>query len=983
MKKKRLLSRLVLPLLLLLSVATWAQPAKKVTGKVTDAAGVGMPGVSVLVKGTNNGTSTDANGSYSISAADGSTLVFSSVGFGTKEALVGAAEVNISLATSTSTNLNEVVVIGYGTVKKKDLTGAITTIGQKDFVRGPITSPEGLINGKVAGVQITQGSGEPGAGSRIRIRAGTSLNASNDPLIVVDGVPLAGGRIDGSPNALNLINPNDIESFNVLKDASAAAIYGSRAANGVIIITTKKGSKGGKLRVNFSSLNSVAVPIKTADVMNGSEFTNYINSTGNAAAIALLTPGGNTDWQDEIYQPAFMTDNNINLSGGVKFLPYRLSIGYLKQNGILKNGDLERASVALNLSPRFFDNHLTVNANLKYANSQSRFANQGAIGSAVSFDPTKPILSGKNDLGGYTEWTQPNGEPWTNAPRNPLGLLNLRDDNSNVNRFIGNIQLDYKFHFLPELKANLNVGGDFSKGTGTVFVPDYAASNIATKGRWNQYEQKRSNKLMEFYLNYAKDLKALRSRIDVSTGYSYQDWETKSPSFPVFRADRVTEEAKAGIDFQTQNTLISFWGRFNYTLMDRYILTGTLRRDGSSRFSQDNRWGNFPAFAFAWKISEEGFLKNQTLISDLKLRAGWGITGQQDGIGDYAYQPNFFYGDSAARYQFGNQFVTVARPAGYDANLKWEETESRNIGIDIGLWQNRVTFNADYYEKDTRDLLATVPVPSGTNFTNRLLVNVGSIVNKGLEFTLNVTAIRKTDFNLDFGFNVTNIIQNEITRLQLVNDPKFIGFEVGGTGFNNIQIQSVGHRPFTYFMHKQVYDANNKPIEGLYEDQNRDGIITDADKYRIKNPDPTVFMGFTANASYKKLSAGFVMRANLKNYNYNAVKANTGNRQAIIANQPFINNGHRNVLYTGFLQRQVWSDYYLENASFLRMDNAFLNYNFGKILKGKANLRVSANVQNVFVITKYTGLDPEVSGGIDGNVYPRPRTYALGVNLDF
>jgi iron complex outermembrane receptor protein len=983
MKKKRLLSRLVLPLLLLLSVATWAQPAKKVTGKVTDAAGVGMPGVSVLVKGTNNGASTDANGSYSITAADGATLVFSSVGFGTKEALVGAAEVNISLAISTSTNLNEVVVIGYGTAKKKDLTGAITTVGQKDFVKGPIVSPEGLINGKVPGVQITQGSGEPGAGSRIRIRGGTSLNASNDPLIVVDGVPLDNNGISGSPNALALINPNDIESFNILKDASAAAIYGSRAANGVIIITTKKGNKGGKLRVGFSSVNSVAVNRGEVDVLSPSEFTSFVNSRGTASDKALLTAGGSTNWQDEIYRNAFMTDNNINLSGGIKFLPYRFSVGYLNQDGILKDGNLQRTTVSLNLSPRFLDNHLSVNANIKYANSQSKFADGGAIGSAVYFDPTKPILSGKNDYGGYFEWLQSNGLPNTIAPRNPVGLLNQNDNQSNVNRVVGNIQLDYKFHFLPELRANLNVGGDFSKGGGTTFIPEFAASTFNRKGVNNQYEQTKTNKLLEFYLNYAKDLTAIKSRVDLLGGYSYQDWETKSPSFADYSADGVTVQKQPGIDFQTQNTLISFWGRFTYTLMDRYILTATMRRDGSSRFSEDNRWGNFPALAFAWKISEEGFMKNQTLFSDLKLRAGWGITGQQDGISDYGYQPNIFYGDSAARYQFGNQYVIVARPAGFDANLKWEETESRNIGIDMGFAQNRITVNADYYEKNTKDLLASVPAPAGTNFTNELLTNVGSIKNKGFEFAISATAVKKKDFTLDLGYNITYLIQNEITNLQLVNDPTYLGAEVGGTGFNNIQIHSVGYRPFTYFLYKQIYGKDGKPIESLYEDRNRDGIINQNDKYRTKNPDPRIFMGFTANATYKKLSAGFVMRANLQNYMYNAVKANSGILANVSTGQGYLNNAHRDVLYTNFIQRQTWSDYYLENASFVRMDNAFLNYNFGKIINGKANLRISANVQNVFVITNYTGLDPELSGGIDNTIYPRPRTYALGVNLDF
>ena len=983
MFKKRLLKALVLPMLMLLSVAAWSQSGKKVTGKVSDASGVGLPGVSVTVKGSATGTNTDANGNYTLNVPAGATLVFSSVGFGTKEITASGDALNMILLPSTATNLNEVVVIGYGTARKKDLTGSVSSVGQKDFVKGPITSPEGLINGKVPGVQITQGRGEPGSGSRIRIRGGTSLNASNDPLIVVDGVPLDNNGISGSPNALSLINPNDIESFNILKDASAAAIYGSRAANGVILITTKKGSKGGKLRVSFSSLNSVAVNRGSVDVLKADEFAALVNARGSASDRALLTANGATDWQDQIYRNAFMTDNNISLTGGVKFMPYRFSLGYLNQDGILKNGNLQRTTASLNLSPKFLDNHLSVNTNLKFSNSKSDFANGGAIGSAVYFDPTKPIYSGKNVYGGYYEWLQSNGQPNTIAPRNPVGLLNQNDNTSNVNRFVGNVQLDYKFHFLPELRANLNVGGDFSKGGGNIFIPATAASAFVRKGVKNQYEQTKTNKLLEFYLNYAKDLKGIKSRVDALAGYSYQDWETKSPAFPDMSADGVTVQKPAGIPFQTQNTIISFWGRFTYTLMDRYIVTATMRRDGSSRFSEENRWGNFPSVAAAWKVTEEGFMKGQTLFSDLKLRAGWGITGQQDGIADYGYQPNIFYGDSAARYQFGNQYVTVARPSGFDANLKWEETESRNIGIDMGFMENRIVVNADYYEKDTKDLLARVPAPAGTNFTNELLTNVGSTKNKGFEFAITATVVKKKDFSVDLGYNITYIIQNEITKLQLVNDPSYLGAEVGGTGFNNIQIQSVDHRPYTYFLYKQIYGANGKPIEGLYEDKNRDGIINQNDKYYTKNPEPRIYMGFTANASLKKFSTGFVMRANLQNYMYNAVKANSGILQNVLTGQNYLSNAHRDVLYTNFTERQTWSDYYLENASFLRMDNCYVNYNFGKILGGKTNLRVSANVQNVFVVTRYTGLDPELSGGIDNTIYPRPRTYSIGVNLDF
>jgi iron complex outermembrane receptor protein len=984
MKSANLLKMIVLPVLLLLATAVMAQQPVKVTGRVTDAKdGTGLSGASVIVKGTSNGTSTDANGNFTITAPQNATLVITSVGFGTREAVVTGQNVNIGLSTTASAQLNEVVVVGYGTSRKKDLTGSVALVTAKDFVKGPITTPDQLIAGKVAGVQITPNGGSPGSGSRIRIRGGTSLNASNDPLIVIDGVPVDNNGISGAANALSLINPNDIESFNILKDASSAAIYGSRAANGVILITTKRGRKGDKLRVSFSTLNSLSAARGKVDVLNADQFRKLVNDKGSAADKALLTDAS-TDWQNQIYHTAFATDNNLSLSGGLKWLPYRLSLNYLNQDGILKRDNLQRNSVSLNLSPKFFKDHLSVSVNTKYAYSNTFFANQGAIGSSVYFDPTKPIAPLKaGDAFSYFEWQKNPGEINTLGPKNPVGLLNQREDKSNVNRFIGNIQLDYKFHFLPELRANLNLGYDYSKGNGNIFVPANAAADFTRGGRKNQYEQTKNNKLLEFYLNYTKDIKAIRSRVDVTAGYTWQDWLTKSPSFADLRADGSVYKP-SGINFETQNTLVSFFGRLNYSLLDRYLLTATLRRDGSSRFSPATRWGNFPSLAFAWKIIDEPFLKGSNIFSDLKIRLGWGVTGQQDGIGDYSYQPVITYGDSAARYQFGNNYYTVARPEGYVANLKWEQTEARNIGIDLGFIENRLTLSADYYNKTTKDLLAVVPAPAGTNFTNEILTNVGSIKNEGLEFTLGLNPIRKRNFSLDFGFNFTYILKNDITKLQLVNDPKFLGTEVGSSGFNNVQIHTVGYRPYTFFLYKQVYDkVGGSPIEGVYEDRNRDGQINSLDKYWGKNPESKAYLGFTASTTYKKVSAGFVLRGSIGNYMYNAVKANSGILDNIFTNQGYLNNGVSEVLVSGFKSRQTWSDYYLENASFLRMDNAYVTYNVGRVLRGAANLRVNASVQNVFVITKYSGLDPEIAGGIDNSIYPRPRMYALGLNFDF
>ncbi len=593
-------------------------------------------------------------------------------------------------------------------------------------------------------------------------------------------------------------------------------------------------------------------------------------------------------------------------------------------------------------------------------------------------------IPGSDKFGGYYEWMSNDTTLNGLAPKNPLGLLNQQENISEVDRFIGNVQLDYKFHFLPDLHANFNVGLDHSEGKGTNYVPETAASSYTIGGNRSQYSEKKDNKLMEFYLNYAKDITSINSRVDVTAGYTYQDWKTTAPSFASLNA-RGEVLTPAGTPTEYQNTLISFYGRINLNFLDRYLITGTMRRDGSSRFGPENRWGNFPSVAAAWNLNNESFLKGNDVFSTFKIRVGWGITGQQDVGSNYGYQSNIYFGDSAARYQFGNNFITVARPAAYDANLKWEETESRNIGLDLGFMNNKILFTADYYNKSTRDLLVSVPTAAGTNFSNELLTNLGTVKNQGLELGVILNMVQNQDFSLNIGTNFTYIIQNEITRLQLVKDPNYLGSPSGYSGFNFIQINTVGYQPRTFFMYKQVYDKAGNPIEGLYEDRNRDGIINEQDKYWTKNPEPKVYVGFSLNTSYKKLSGGFTMRGAFDNYAYNGVATNAGIRQNILTGQGYLNNGHVDIFNTDFNSRQTWSDYYLENASFFRMDNAYVSYNVGSILKDKANLSVNFNVSNVFVITKYSGLDPELQSqsGIDNTIYPRPRTFGLGLNLGF
>ncbi len=988
---KRLLSFMILPMLLLL-IGTVAQAQDRtVTGRVTDTSGNGLVGATISVKGTRVAVQSTNDGLFSIKApASASRLVISSVGFASSEVAITGNSVEVILTPGAVANLNEVVVVGYGTARKRDLTGAVNTVSAKDFQKGNITTPEQLIAGKVPGVAITSNGGQPGSGSTIRIRGGSSLSASNDPLIVIDGVPLGQDVISGASNPLSFINPNDIETFTVLKDASAAAIYGSRAANGVIIITTKKG-KGGAFRVNFNSNQSVSNIYKKVDVLNGNEVRSVVNQYGNALQKSQIGTA-NTDWQNVIYQTAVSTDNNISFTGGLKKLPYRLTLGYQYLNGVLKTDHLQKTSAAFALNPTFFDNHLRVDINLKGSIQQTRFANQGAIGSAVSFDPTQPVYSNDKRYGGYYEWRESNGSLVLNRANNPLGLLEQTFDKQKPMRSIGNIAFDYKFHFLPELRANLNLGYDVSKNDGSVFVPDSAASDYLNRGRSQQVKQTRKNSLLEFYLNYVKDIKSIDSRVDVTAGYSYNDFQAKNYSYRSLNAkgDTIAGSTRPAFPFDIPRyVILSYFARLNYNLKSKYLLTATIRRDGSSKFPKANRYGTFPSVALAWNIKSEPFLKNSKTFTDLKLRAGYGITGQQEGIGYYDYIARYGVSALSSYYQLDSTFYRNFSPAGFNSALKWEQTATWNAALDYSFVNGRINGSIDFYLKKTKDLLNSVPQATGTNFALYVLSNVGSMENRGVEFSINLQPIRNRDLTWDVNFNAT-YNKNKITNLTIIpNDPKYIGLPTGtADGVNGfVFLNAVGSSKNTFYLYHQVYDKSGKPIEGLLEDVNRDGQINELDRYKGKRADPNFFLGFSTNVSYKKWTAGVVLRSNLNNYVYNNTFSNFGRRNVIIGNYT-TGNASASYLASGFTglinpERQLLSDYFLQNASFLRMDNLNIGYNFGKIAHDKATLRLNAVVQNVFTITKYQGLDPEISNGIDRNFYPRPRTYSLGIGLDF
>lgn len=958
-----------------------------VTGKVIDLKdGSSLPGVTIIVKGTSSGSITDIDGKYSIKATKGQVLQYSFIGYKTQDVTVNGSAIDVKMEPETQA-IDELVVIGYGTVKKSDATGSVTTVTSKDFNKGAISSPEQLIAGKISGVQITTSGGEPGAGSSIRIRGGSSLAASNDPLVVIDGVPVDNGGISGMANPLASINPNDIETFTVLKDASATAIYGSRASNGVIIITTKTGKRGKKISVDYSGNVSVGTRTGEIEMLSADQFRAVVNELSpNNPRLGTA----NINWQDEIFRNAISTDHNVSVSGAAGFLPYRVAVGYTDENGMLKTSNMKRTTTSVNLNPTFFDDHLKVNLSGKYTYAKNRFADKGAIGNALSFNPTvTPYAEGFEQFGGFYTEIDKAGDPIKIAPTNPLSLLYQKRDISDVNRVIANGQIDYKFHFLPELRANLNVGIDRSDSDGSLYIPENAAfkyevdenGNMAG-GETKKYSQTKQNKLLEFYFNYAKDIASIDSRIDVTAGYTWQHFQTNAKERSTNIADNKIYADKLNI---SENYLVSLFARVNYSLMNKYLLTATVRRDGSSRFSEDNRWGVFPSVALGWNLKEESFLKNSNSVSQLKLRLGYGITGQQNiSNNDYPYMPIYTGSDLGASYPFDDIFFPTYRPEGYDANIKWEETVTYNVALDYGFFNNRITGTLDVYKRKTNDLINKIPVPAGTNLTNEIITNIGNLENSGVEFSINAAAISKKDFVWNIGVNAT-YNKNKITKLTATDDPEYLGIPTGGVGAGkDIQIHSVGYAANTFFVFEQVYDANGKPIEGLYVDRNNDGLINDKDLYHYKGSAPDVILGISSSMNYKNWDFSFSGRANLGNYNYNDIAAGNSSSDGMVHSSGHVANVSADWLKTGFKTRDIWrSDYFVQKASFFRMDNISLGYTLPKVGKYISNLRVYGSVQNAFVITKYEGLDPEVINGLDGTIYPRPRTFVFGVNLSF
>ena len=971
-------------LFLCFSIASFGQKLK-VSGIVTDATvGSSIPGVSVIIKSSNLGTTTDLDGKYQIEVNQNDVLVFSYMGYQKAEMVAKSGTINISLVEDTQ-KLDEVVVIGYGSTKIKDATGSVTSVTAKDFNKGNIVTPENLLAGRVAGLSITTG-GEPGSGSTIRIRGGASLGASNDPLIVINGLPVDNNTIGGSRSILSSINPNDIESFSVLKDASATAIYGSRASNGVIIITLKKGTKTFSATLDMNM--SVSTLANKVDVFSGDQLRNLI-SERNPSLLPLLGTA-NTDWQKEIYRNS--VSSNINVSAnGMLFdkIPSRVSFGRTLQNGLLLTSEFERNTGSVSINPSLFDDHLKISVNANASLEKNRFA-KGVQGVALTFDPTQPVYDANSPFGGYFQYYKDNNDGVINksdlterAPLNPVAELLQRNDRSEVKRIYGNVKLDYKLHFFPELSAVLNVGMDKNSADGFSRVSDKNPLSQADGriiGSYSEYTNDQSNYLLDGYLAYKKEFGILN--LDATAGYSYQKFTDERYKSNELLDDGV--DSAPVLSINPDLVLIGFFGRTNLSFYDKYLFTFSYRRDGTSRFSDANRWGNFPAAAFAWKIKDDLFSESKSL-SNLKLRLGWGVTGQQD-IGQAnldLYMSRYTKGLPTSQYIFGNTVTTIAIPQFRNEDLKWEETTTYNAGLDFGFFNDRLTATVEGFYKESKDLLANAAISDGSNFSNSGFQNIGDFRSKGIEFSIGADIFKnQKGFNWNANFNST-FIKTKINSLALGQD-QLVGGIGNGAG-STTQIHRVGYTPYSFYVYKQIYNENGKPIEGAYADLNGDNIINDADLYIHHNGMPTVTMGFASNMNYKNIDLSFNMRASLGNYVYNA--ANSSRAQYnLLKNSSVVSNLPTSVLDTNFQSNEavLLSDYYIENASFLKMDNVSIGYTFEDIFNARSSIRLSASVQNVFTISKYSGLDPEVfENGIDNSITPRPRTFLVGANMKF
>lgn len=1062
------LRALLISFILFAGVSAFAQIS--VRGTVIDASNdEPIIGASILEIGTTNGTITDFDGNFELQVRSGAKLSISYMGYKTQE-LDAAPVMNVRLGED-SELLEEVVVVGYGVVKKGDATGSVTAIKPDEMNKGLTTNAQDMLQGKIAGVNVVAADGTPGGAGSITIRGGASLNASNSPLIVIDGLAMDDNGIQGVSNPLSMVNPNDIESFTVLKDASATAIYGSRASNGVILITTKKGSKGSKPTVSYAGNLSIGTLTNRMQVLTADQLRGYATALGHNEDKTNTLGTASTDWQDQIYRTTVSTDHNISIMGGVKNsvvdMPYRASVGYTLQNGAIRTSQMQRVTASVNLSPSFLDNHLALNINTKGMYIYNRYP-AGVVGAALSMDPTMPVkgqaVNANGDVlvaqdvldnwfGGYYQRVITpagyNDDSWpytknAQTTSNPAASLAHKDDRANAGSFVGNVEADYKIHGFEDLHLHANFGADYSYGKQKTVLPDYSYDNHYFG--WNGWsDMSKYNLQFSAYAQYGHDWEESNQHFDVMVGYEnqyfYRHTNSKGSGFYQTTnndADLAGQPYNVYVsEYITDNALQSVYGRINWNGWDQILLTATFRADASSRFAKLNskgenaRWGYFPSVALGWKIKET-FLKDVNAINDLKLRLGYGITGQQNLGVDYYYLPTYTIAQDHAYYPVldggvtnplyagvdanGNAVYYTSRPGVYNTDLTWEKTYTSNIGIDFAFLNNRINGNIDYYHRRTKDLLSTVNVSAGSNFKNQMLGNIGSLYNQGIEFAINAVLVDTKNFKWDLGYNVA-WNQNKITQLLSDDEDYFVpvGGISSGTG-NTIQAHKVGEAAYSFFVYETKKITDEQGVTRHYfVDRNQDGQINDNDKYIYHSPAAPVTMGLQTKFQFYGFDLGITMRANIGNYVYNDVLA--GNLQWVEADKVFQNQngGYHSVLQSAFncyygdnmrsddIRTYVWnketqsyevgvekgalvknsnwyaSDFFVEKASFLRIDNITLGYSFNKTVQGRAYITVS----NPCVFSAYKGLDPEVGGGIDNNIYPRSMTTVMGVSLQF
>ena len=995
----------------------FAQSKYEVKGVVVDTTGTPVIGASVVEQGTTNGVTADLNGQYVLRVQSAESVVtVSYIGYKT-QTLVASSELLKNLVLEEDSEMiDDVVIIGYGTVKKDDLTGSVVAVKADELNRGAVVSTQDMMQGKVPGLQVIPGDGGPNSGSTIRIRGAASLNASNDPLIVIDGVPVASDAGSGMANPLALVNPNDIESFTVLKDASAAAIYGSRASNGVIIITTKKG-RGNSVNVSYNGSFSVSTNTDRIQTMTPEQFRSHMAEyfpvgTTNGDAAAPYMGEANTDWQSLIFRTGLSHDHNVSVYGSYKKdrvveLPYRASLGYTGQQGTLHTSKFDRATLDVSLNPKFLNNHLTLSLNAKGVYSHQNYADSGAVGTAAFFNPTVDPYFRNDD--GSIDYETTNGyynigvnddrgelfSPNTLAAINPLSILYDVEKYANTYRTLGNFAIDYKVHGLEALRFNLNLGLDLSttkEFDGVIPGSVQAYRDSEAKG-WGKYTDKdwfRRNQVLDFYANYNESWG--EHNLDAMVGYSWQHFYSADRSITYYNETGEQYEKSTGVWGREESYLVSFYGRVNYSYASRYLLTVTLRADGSSKFAKGNRWGYFPSAAFAWNILNEPFMEGQDVVSSLKLRLGYGETGQQE-IGNYKYLARYSVSENDLSHManMGSDGLShMLAPAAYDPNIRWESTTTYNVGIDFGFLDGLIDGSIDVYRRDTKDLLNWVTTPMGANFGTNLLTNVGSMRNQGVEFSLNFNPVRTRDWSLRFGVNGT-FQDTKFTKLNNMGDEDYAIFMNSpgtGTGGNDLQFHKVGYSPYSFYVFEQGYDANGNPIQNGFVDRSGDGKISEADRYYSdKSPAPDFYFGVNLKLSYKNWDFGFNGHGSVGNYVFNSFYAQ--NSSSRIDTRGGLSNFATTVLRTGWTKtsspQQDRSDLYLEDASFFRLDDINLGYTFDNVNNSGLDLRLAAGVQNVFVLTKYSGVDPEVSGvaGIDGTIWPRPRIYSVRLSLNF